>query len=565
MRGGRRRVPRVLARAPLVQVLLHRREDRVLLPERAGEDVVDVVLVALDGRGRRPLRGGVLVEARRGGVRVRRKRLLVGREVRPEVLEVRLRHDLEVGLELVQALRGVLELRAVGRGPLLGLVELLLGAVDAALDGLRVLGHALAAALDALERLPELLEVVLDLGLRLVALPRGVVQQRAHLGLALARLVEVALQALHEVLGLLHGVLQLAAVRPRLLELRVHVLPVGRDALVEDAVLPPRVVAEGLEGLPEGRRLVAQRLELLVGLGLALDERRLDARRVRARLHAHVALDLRELLGQEGLEGLELAAVHVLERLDLPRGGRDLHRLPQAVELDAEGHELRLDVQLRDLVGALDRVVQRDQPPVELRVRHEVAPQAPLERLEGRGRRRGGRRRRLGGRRRRGRRAVLGRDGPRLERAPELEDLGPGLREAAAQVDDLPLEPGDLRLQLRQPGRRHDQAVVLGDLVPELAHEPVELAALHRDEAVGAALVAETRPELVLELVEALVPGELVLVPHAHVLLFGGHLVMPRPCALPCLRLAPCGETPGRPPRARLLPLASRRAVACLR
>ena len=107
-----------------------------------------------------------------------------------------------------------------------------------------------------------------------------------------------------------------------------------------------------------------------------------------------------------------------------------------------------------------------------------------------------------------------------LERAPELEDLVAGLREAAAQVDDLPLEPGDLRLQLRQPGRRHDQAVVLGDLVPELAHEPVELAALHRDEAVGAALVAETRPELVLELVEALVPGELVLVPHAHVLLW---------------------------------------------
>ena len=145
----------------------------------------------------------------------------MGREVRPEVLEVRLRHDLEVGLELVQALRGVLELRAVGRGPLLGLVELLLGAVtrrrSSASASLVMRWQRPSTPLSACRSFWKSSWTSAFVSSRSRAAPSSSARR-----LALARLVEVALQALHEVLGLLHGVLQLAAVRPRLLELRVH-------------------------------------------------------------------------------------------------------------------------------------------------------------------------------------------------------------------------------------------------------------------------------------------------------------------------------------------------------
>ena len=67
---------------------------------------------------------------------------------------------------------------------------------------------------------------------------------------------------------------------------------------------------------------------------------------------------------------------------------------------------------------------------------------------------------------------------------------------------------------------------MLGQLVAQLAQEPVHRTVVHGEEAISAARVAQAALQRVLQRVQAPVLGELVLVPDARVLGLGGHGVL---------------------------------------
>ena len=104
---------------------------------------------------------------------------------------------------------------------------------------------------------------------------------------------------------------------------------------------------------------------------------------LRSRLVAHaeraVALEVRDLLGEVHLEALELALLLLAVRLELRRRGRDLDHLAHALEHDREVGQLRLHVELRDLVRADELLVQRVHALLHLAVAHVEALRRRLE------------------------------------------------------------------------------------------------------------------------------------------------------------------------------------------